>query len=306
LSGQERGASTDARQQKRGLFEQGDGGTVFLDEVASTPLADQARLLGLVEGADARVIASSNANVLARVADGSFRQDLYFRLAGVVVTVPPLDLAARRIGNEPEPAAGAIRSSGGNFAVPVGSIQDAYAIGDLLPYTELKFPEPRVREIFPGIDRKPNGQLGIDPWLRPSSLPNVFAIGDLVATGEGMTVVSASRHAPWLAKTIRKLAQGRALESLPSYKPWRVPPILVPLAPIGLLVGVAWLVSIYGEPWLRGMIKAAAGGGRAPPVEAASEPPASGWFAGWSSSACGCPPGPPVGPQGVSEGGPGA
>ncbi|MFM5885851.1 MAG: DUF5801 repeats-in-toxin domain-containing protein [Novosphingobium sp.] len=71
------------------------------------------------------------------------------------VTVPPLNLAALLIGHEPEPAAGAVRSSGGNFAVPVGSIQDAYKIGDLLPYTELKFPEPRIREIVPGIDRKP-------------------------------------------------------------------------------------------------------------------------------------------------------
>ncbi len=84
---------------------------------------------------------------------------------------------------------------------------------------------------LPGVQREPSGQLAIDPWLRPSSLANVFAIGDLAATGEGMTVVSASRHAPWLAKTIRKLATGQALESLPAYKPWKVPPILVPLGP---------------------------------------------------------------------------
>lgn len=83
--------------------------------------------------------------------------------------------------------------------------------------------------VLPGADRKPNGQLAVDGWLRPSSLPNVFAIGDLAATGEGMTVVSASRHAPWLAKTIRSLASGRSLESLPAYKPWKVPPILIPL-----------------------------------------------------------------------------
>lgn len=82
-----------------------------------------------------------------------------------------------------------------------------------------------------GVDRKPNGQLAVDGWLRPSRLPNVFAIGDLAATGEGMTVVSASRHAPWLAKTIRSLAQGKPLESLPVYKPWKVPPILIPLGP---------------------------------------------------------------------------
>ncbi|MEY4952703.1 MAG: hypothetical protein RL299_1127, partial [Pseudomonadota bacterium] len=71
------------------------------------------------------------------------------------VAVPPLNLAALLVGNEPEPAAGAVRSSGGNFAVPVDPIQDAYNLGDLLPYTELAFPEPRNRELFPIIDRKP-------------------------------------------------------------------------------------------------------------------------------------------------------
>lgn len=84
---------------------------------------------------------------------------------------------------------------------------------------------------LPGIDRKPNGQLGVDKWLRPSNLPHLFAIGDLAATGEGMTVVSTTRQTPWLANTIRKLAQGRAVESLPGYVPWKLPPILLPLGP---------------------------------------------------------------------------
>lgn len=84
---------------------------------------------------------------------------------------------------------------------------------------------------LPGTAPQVNGQLEVDRWLRPSSLANVFAIGDLAATGEGMTVVSASRHAPWLAMTIRGLAAGKSLDSLPAYKPWKVPPILVPLGP---------------------------------------------------------------------------
>lgn len=68
---------------------------------------------------------------------------------------------------------------------------------------------------LPSIDRKPNGQLGVDQWLRPSNLPNVFTIGDLAATGEGMTVVSTTRQTPWLAKTLRKLAHSATLEDLP-------------------------------------------------------------------------------------------
>ena len=71
------------------------------------------------------------------------------------VEVPPLNLAALLIGNEPEPAAGATQSSGGNFADPTGPIQDAYARGDLLPYTELSFPEPREEEIDQAVDNEP-------------------------------------------------------------------------------------------------------------------------------------------------------
>ena len=71
------------------------------------------------------------------------------------IAVPPLNLAALLIGNEPEPAAGAVRSSGGNFEVPVDPLQDAYNLGNLLPYTELAFPEAQDRRIFPVVDRKP-------------------------------------------------------------------------------------------------------------------------------------------------------
>lgn len=106
---------------------------------------------------------------------------------------------------------------------------------------------------LPGVKRRPNGQLEVDRWLRPSALPNVFAIGDLAATGDGMTIVTATRQAPWLAGTLRKLARGEALESLPGYKPWRVAPILLPIGPAkgaavlplganGMVVG-DWLTS---------------------------------------------------------------
>ncbi len=100
---------------------------------------------------------------------------------------------------------------------------------------------------LPGIDRQQNGQLGVDRWLRPSSLPYVFAIGDLAAIGEGMTVVSTLRQVPWLAKTLRKLAKGAKLESLPAYAAWKVSPILLPLGPSKgasvLPMGKGWVVG---------------------------------------------------------------
>lgn len=100
---------------------------------------------------------------------------------------------------------------------------------------------------LPGTNPQPNGQLAVDRWLRPSSLPNIFALGDLAATGEGMTVVSTMRQVPWLAKTLRKLAQGSRIEDLPAYKCWKTPPILLPLGPAKgasvLPFGKGWIVG---------------------------------------------------------------
>ena len=73
------------------------------------------------------------------------------------VVVPAANLAALLTGNEPEPAAGDPQSSGGNFEVPAGEIQAAYDLGNLLPYTELQFPQPEEREIIPNVaDRDPD------------------------------------------------------------------------------------------------------------------------------------------------------
>ncbi len=105
LFGHERGAFTDARQQKRGLLESADGGTVFLDEISEMVPALQAKLLRFLEekafkrvgGAsdirvDVRVVAASNRNLEEAVRAGSFRSDLYYRLNVVQVLVPPLRL----------------------------------------------------------------------------------------------------------------------------------------------------------------------------------------------------------------------
>ncbi|WOK38139.1 Ig-like domain-containing protein [Sphingomonas sp. C3-2] len=70
------------------------------------------------------------------------------------VEIPPLNLAALLIGNEPQPAAGAPQSSGGNFVETVGNIGDPFDLGDLLPPTELAFPEYEDREIIPAVERR--------------------------------------------------------------------------------------------------------------------------------------------------------
>ncbi len=93
----------DARRDQAGLFERSFGGTLFLDEVGEMPLSFQARLLrAMQEGEyrpldsnqsrklDIRLIAASSSDLERAVAEGRFRKDLYFRLAGVVIAIPPL------------------------------------------------------------------------------------------------------------------------------------------------------------------------------------------------------------------------
>ena len=103
LFGHERGAFTDARQQKRGLFETADGGTVFLDEIGEMTAGLQAKLLRFLEersfkrvgGLDdirvnVRVIAATNRDLEEGVKGGRFREDLFYRLQVVPVAMPPL------------------------------------------------------------------------------------------------------------------------------------------------------------------------------------------------------------------------
>ncbi|HEV8147843.1 MAG TPA: sigma 54-interacting transcriptional regulator, partial [Bryobacteraceae bacterium] len=103
LFGYEKGAFTDARQQKRGILEMASGGTVFLDEIGEMPLSLQAKLLRVLEEqvfrrlgglkdtkVDLRVVTATNKDLRRGIQEGSFRLDLYYRLNVIRLTIPPL------------------------------------------------------------------------------------------------------------------------------------------------------------------------------------------------------------------------
>ena len=103
LFGHEKGSFTGANEMRRGYFEEADGGTLFLDEIGELPLASQAKLLRVLQSGefirvgsskvlktDVRVIAATNINLFHAVSKGKFREDLYYRLNAVSITMPAL------------------------------------------------------------------------------------------------------------------------------------------------------------------------------------------------------------------------
>ena len=103
LFGYEKGAFTDAKQAKKGLFEIADGGTVYMDEIGDVPPAIQVKLLRVMEEksfkhiggsksihVDVRIIAATNRDLEKEVKEGNFREDLYYRLKVLPLYVPPL------------------------------------------------------------------------------------------------------------------------------------------------------------------------------------------------------------------------
>lgn len=103
LFGHEKGAFTDAKAKKEGLFEQAHGGTIFLDEIGEMDISLQAKLLRVLEDGkfkrvgglkdipiDARIVAASNRDLKKESTEGNFRLDLYYRLSVIQINIPPL------------------------------------------------------------------------------------------------------------------------------------------------------------------------------------------------------------------------
>ncbi len=110
LFGAEAGAYTGANKPREGKFEAADGGTLFLDEIGTLPLAGQVKLLRVLEtgrfqrlgsnrerSVKVRIVSATNANLQALIADGRFREDLFYRLNGIELKLPPLAQRPRDI-----------------------------------------------------------------------------------------------------------------------------------------------------------------------------------------------------------------
>ncbi|HEY1536700.1 MAG TPA: sigma-54 dependent transcriptional regulator [Polyangiaceae bacterium] len=194
LLGHERGAFTGAIGAHAGAFERAHGGTLFLDEIGELPLDLQTRLLRLLGNSsvrrvggtqdrpfDVRIVAATNRELQAEVAEGRFRQDLYFRLAAAVVQVPPLRerledipvLAARLLEDLGYPeiciAPEALRLLAGRYWR--GNVRElkntlacavAFVDGSLLEARHLSVPSSPEQRFTDKVDQLPLGGLRLE------------------------------------------------------------------------------------------------------------------------------------------------
>ncbi len=107
-------------------------------------------------------------------------------------------------------------------------------------------------EDLPDTEQTKSARYKVDKWMRPSSLPNVFAAGDVADAGSPMTIVAISGQLQWLSKTLKALVKGNKVENLKPYKPASKAPILVPLGP---RKGNSDMVLFVAGDWLTSFIK---------------------------------------------------
>jgi len=158
LFGHVKGAFTGAATHKKGKIESAEGGTLFLDEIGELPLELQVKLLRLIQEHEiekvgetgrikiaVRIIAATHRNLLAMVADGSFREDLYYRLNVVPIELPPLRERAEDIPELVQHFFEAVRNKQGrpNLKMPIA----------LLPYFSAYHWPGNVRELENAIER---------------------------------------------------------------------------------------------------------------------------------------------------------
>jgi two-component system response regulator HupR/HoxA len=211
LFGHKRGSFTGAYEDHVGLFQRADGGTVFLDEIGETSPAFQLRLLRVLQegevrpvGAtrtvpvDVRVIAATHRDLEQRVAEGAFREDLYYRIACVTITVPPL----RERGGDIEPIARRLVSEVGTALGRPEAMLGDEALACLMAYPwpgnirELRNEISRAVALSPGAEiegqafstRVLQGQAGRSANAQSLALPASGTLAERLDSIEAMVL----------------------------------------------------------------------------------------------------------------------
>lgn len=139
------------------------------------------------------------------------------KAAGVTVV---LGAMAENLKSLTEPYAGSLELNNGQSieADLIFPVVGSRARSDLL-------------EALPGARKSSSNRVKVDQMMRPSDLPNVFAVGDVADNGDPMTVVAINQQIPWLTKTLLALVNGAKLDGQKPYTPVKKPMILIPLGP---------------------------------------------------------------------------
>jgi two-component system response regulator AtoC len=221
LFGHERGAFTDARSMRRGLVELAHGGTLFLDEVGELTAPVQAKLLTFLDSGrfrrlggqqemsvSARVIAATNRDLENDIAQGRFREDLWFRLSVFKIVVPPL---RERAEDVPLLASGLLQSVHSELKRPMMRLSDG-AVKRLQAY---RFPG-NVRELRNILERaavlEAGPELQLD-WLA-TNVPQRGSGDGFVVEGEPITVEELEqRYARWVLEKMggKRMEAAKAL-----------------------------------------------------------------------------------------------
>jgi DNA-binding NtrC family response regulator len=201
LFGHEKGAFTGAVARREGRFEQANGGTVFLDEVSEIPLPTQVKLLRFLQErtfervggnetlkVDVRILAATNRDLQKRIAEGSFREDLYYRLNVVTLEIPPL---RERISDIPELATFFL----GRYAQENGKRIDRFSDAALAALATYGFPG-NVRELENAVERAVVlcDTSKIEPRHLPASI-HKSALQDSMPVVPGTTIYDLERFA---------------------------------------------------------------------------------------------------------------
>jgi len=220
LFGHAKGAFTGASEERAGRFEAADGGTIFLDEIDSAPLELQVKLLRVVQDrlfervgetrtreVDVRIVAATNADLETRVAEGEFREDLYWRLKVVEVELPALRARARDLAPLAESF---VERFAEEYDKPVRGLSPA-ALGVL---AALPWPG-NVRQLENALERavllaRTGGEAGgARRLLEPADLDRDLVAEAARSTGE---VGDLPRGLEWLADIDRVVPLKEALE----------------------------------------------------------------------------------------------